>query len=115
MNIGMGRAFEISGEMWVIDYISKRFDQMKTPIVVFDAGANSGEHAKYILDTYGKKFIVYSFEPLPGAYKKLVQNVGEYGNAKNFNIAVGEKNETMPIYAPTPQSVLASLHQIDFL
>jgi FkbM family methyltransferase len=114
MNIGMGRAFRVSGEKWVVDFVERTFRESANPIVMLDAGANDGEHARYALQTFGSAFRVYSCEPMPGAFDKLVANTSGFANATNLNVALGDQAGVAAIYSPTPQSVLASLHQIDF-
>jgi FkbM family methyltransferase len=111
-NIGMGRAFRVSGESWVADYIVKYFKSQKDKVIIFDVGANSGEHAAYFLKRCG--YTIYSFEPLPGAFQRLVENTRDFENAININSALGDKIEQATLYTPTEFAVQASLHKIDF-
>ncbi len=113
MNIGMGRAFQNSGEKYVVDYIADNFSKSIEPIVFFDAGANIGQHANYILHKYGDKFIAYSFEPLPAAIEVIKNNLGNFRNSKAVNIAVGEEDGKVFLLTRSATSVHATLHSVD--
>ena len=114
MYIGYGNAFTQSGEKNVLKYILKRFNINNDPIIVFDVGANDGEHANYLMTNFEHKFVIYSFEPSIDAFDKLKSNVGQYKNSKIFNFGMGDKNEILPLWSPTPGSYLASLLKLDF-
>lgn len=61
----------LSGESYVIDTILKKY--LPAQPVLFDVGANVGEYA-VALRKHFPKAEIYSFEPSPATYQKLVKN-----------------------------------------
>ncbi|HEY4210711.1 MAG TPA: FkbM family methyltransferase [Steroidobacteraceae bacterium] len=55
---------------------------------VFDIGANEGQAARAFLRAYPKS-TVYSFEPDPGSYQRLVDATAGQPRVKPFNLALG--------------------------
>ena len=66
------------------------------PTIIFDIGANIGQTVDFYHDIYPNASI-YSFEPIPKTYAELKKNCSGKQNAKTFNIAFGEKKESMSI------------------
>jgi FkbM family methyltransferase len=66
---------------------------------IIDVGANRGQFAKRVLDIFPDAKI-FSFEPLPEQFEVLsewAENKTE-GRLKVFNIALGDKRETLPFF-----------------
>jgi FkbM family methyltransferase len=80
---------------------------------VIDIGANEGSFSQFILHFFPHATI-YCFEPLPEPFKKLRlwANHQRNNSISLFNIAVGDKNETVDMYHhiqhDTSSSLLAS-------
>lgn len=60
------------------------------PITVIDAGANVGQFSRAILQTFRGSH-VYGFEPLLGAYNKLIENFREDPRARFTRCALGSE------------------------
>lgn len=60
---------------------------------VLDIGANTGQFALFINRLFSQANI-YSFEPIPDCYEKLVRNFIGRPNFKAFNIAIGKEKGT---------------------
>ena len=83
----------VSGEKYFVnEYVSKS----KNDMVVFDVGANIGNYSKMIRKI-NKNTEIYSFEPHPITFKKLIENIGQM-NINSFNVGVGSKNGVMELY-----------------
>lgn len=88
------------------------------PALVIDIGANVGGYSQLILDY--TKAIVFAFEPLPLAFKRLESLRRRYPSRMlSFNVALGAQEEDLPIYFGEDTSPLASLskevNQIDYV
>jgi FkbM family methyltransferase len=62
---------------------------------LLDAGANVGDFAEVVSDA---GYQVYAFEPFPAAFERLKARMAERGNVKTFNLALGSKETTLPLY-----------------
>ena len=66
------------------------------PNTIFDIGANIGQTVEFYRDIYPNASI-YSFEPIPKTFGELEQKCAGMKNVNAFNIAFGEKKESMQI------------------
>lgn len=66
------------------------------PNTIFDIGANIGQTVEFYRDIYPNASI-YSFEPIPKTFGELEQKCAGMKNVNTFNIAFGEKKESMQI------------------
>jgi FkbM family methyltransferase len=64
---------------------------------IFDIGANIGQFAFAALNRFPDA-IIYSFEPVPDAFKTLRSNVKNYSKIEPFNLALGNCNGTIKFY-----------------
>lgn len=64
--------------------------------VFVDCGANIGLWSIVAAEEVGSEGVVYSFEPNPKTYKKMLGNVGisSIGRVKTKNVAIGENNDS---------------------
>ena len=75
-----------------------------------DIGANKGQYSKLLLEKTNSD--LYSFEPLPNAYKELLKLKKIYPNRFNcFNYALGNSNGSKYLYYGNKTSEKASLIQ----
>jgi FkbM family methyltransferase len=64
---------------------------------VIDVGAHTGEFAKMIREILPGSSVL-SFEPLKEEFRQLEDNLREIPNARAFNFALGDQNETLDIH-----------------
>lgn len=72
----------------------KKLIKTEKPVII-DIGAHTGES----VDFFSKIFPhaeIYSVEPDPKSYQKLVKNVSS--NVRTYNVAVGSSNKTLSFY-----------------
>jgi FkbM family methyltransferase len=81
---------KISGE----DYINK-FLQKKNLRTIFDVGANEGQN-EAVIRNFNPDATVYSFEPHPASYAKLLKNISS--KTKAFNIGLGSSIGSFELY-----------------
>ncbi len=94
--------FKRTGEEYLIKLIK---NEIKCSL---DIGANKGKYSKLLLEETNTE--LYSFEPLPDAYKELSKLKRVYGNRFNcFNYALGDFKGTKYIYYGNKTSEKASL------
>jgi len=110
MNVGGGAGADISGEKITIDYIQKKLRKTEN-LILFDVGANVGKYANLLYETFDKNTQIYSFEPSPIAFQKLLENTENKANVKAFNFGFGEKEQIMTLYRDKDASGLASVYQ----
>src|SRR6056300_1150899 len=94
--------FKKTGEENLIKLIK---DEIKYSL---DIGANTGRYSKLLLEKTNTK--LYSFEPLPKAYKELSKLKEIYSNRfECFNFAIGQNCSSKYIYHSNKISEKASL------
>lgn len=101
---GIDRTLFLTGttERGTLD-VMKQYLKHNPEAVVFDVGANIG-----LMSLYASSVLptgtIYSFEPVPETFQKLVYNI-ELNNKKNnihaFSLALGAKEEEKSIYVNT--------------
>ena len=109
MNVGEGGMPKQSGEPWVLNFIRSRLAQQTQEPVVFDVGANVGQFALAVLDTFGPAVRLWSFEPCNSSFEMLQQHF----RGKNVTLvkaAVGSKEGKAEIFSPASGSKLASFY-----
>lgn len=84
----------------------KRFSKY-SPQLCVDIGANKGHYSAALLESTKARII--AFEPLPGAYQRLVALSSKYpGRLSAINKGVGDKNGELELYYGDEDSELAS-------
>lgn len=68
---------------------------------LLDVGANVGDFAEVVSDS---GYQVCAFEPFPAAFERLKARMAERGNVKTFNLALGSKETTLPLYVASESS-----------
>lgn len=81
------------GTDYAVDLVQKIGLKPKT---IFDIGANVGQTVDFYRNIYPNASI-YSFEPIPKTYAELERSCNGKQGVKTFNIAFGEKKESMDI------------------
>jgi FkbM family methyltransferase len=79
----------------------------KHPILL-DVGANIGQTIKEFLETFRTPRI-FSFEPSPETFLLLRQNYAHLSNVQLENVALGDREGTLPFYVTKDYSVNDSL------
>ena len=90
--------FEENGEFWLLNSITKCSDQ-----IFLDVGANTGEYSLKIRQLFPKSRI-YSFEPSPKTYEKLVENTKSFKNIFPKKIGLSKEPKTAVLYEYLPYS-----------
>jgi FkbM family methyltransferase len=87
----LGRQIERDGTFWEIDNLQQTLRFLENGDVVFDCGANIGNHSVF-WSIHGCK--VYAFEPDPENFKLLLRNM-EMNNCKgsNFQLLLGDGSD----------------------
>ena len=79
------------------------------PKVIFDVGGNVGQTVSFYKNIYPSSS-VYSFEPIPKTFEQLQKHCESIPDVASFNIAFGERKDSMKIkVVKDPTSVLNSL------
>lgn len=106
MNYGRGAYVELSGELFVMDYVKKN---VKNP-VVFDVGANDGQYLEYILK-YFPDAEIHSFEPSSACFKGLQKYKKQ--NVHLHNLALSSENHEMTLNFDHEGAPTASVYTHD--
>lgn len=113
MNFGGGSNLSDSGEKFVLQYVKKNWTKNleRTPLILFDVGANLGAYTKLALAVFSSLSIeIFSFEPSPFTFEKLKEKIGDRNNVKIFNIGLGCYNGEMSLFQDERGSGIASLY-----
>lgn len=115
MNFGQVDVPTRSGEAWVLSLLQKRLAASRG--VVFDVGANVGAYAKMVLSELGTGVDLFCFEPSPAAFVRLQARLADNPGVHIFNFGFGDEETSLPLYADTEGSPLASAYrrQLDHL
>jgi len=97
VQIGAGHSPDLTGdgEEYVIKYLIERI-LARRPDVLFDVGANSGDYAKILSETFPSSQI-YCFEPMPDNFKKLTKQTAGL-NTINILSALGSHEGTLKLH-----------------
>ena len=110
MNYGGGVDFRNSGELNVLKYIRKKFDNQQKN-VVFDVGANIGNYSKVLSEFFKDTATIYSFEPSEKTFEKFIQNTTGIVNIIPNSIGFSDVEETRMLFTNNEASGLASVYQ----
>src|SRR5438552_447758 len=108
LNIGSSSVPADSGELWVLDQLTKVLPDA-APAVVFDVGANVGIYATEVLARF-KRLQLYCFEPSLKTFEALRANLNQDSRVKLFHLGFGDVEETVDLYSDTDISGLASIY-----
>jgi FkbM family methyltransferase len=111
MHYGAGSdEIDTSGERGVIDRLAER-SVGRARLRVFDVGANVGDYTKALLDRFQRNVDVFAFEPARSSFDRLTQRWSNHDNVHLFQLALGQADETLPLYSDREASSMASLYQ----
>ncbi|OON97920.1 MAG: hypothetical protein ATN32_05145 [Candidatus Epulonipiscium fishelsonii] len=91
-------------------YLKEVHKYVKDNLVIYDIGANIGNHSIYFSKYYKAKKI-YSFEPDPITFKLLKKNIAinSISNIALYNIGLGDKNCNAEILRDTPNQMCLNM------
>jgi len=110
MNVGEGGKPKQSGEPWVLKFVSSTLARRTHSAVVFDVGANVGQYALAVLETFGPTVQLNSFEPCAAAFTALSKRLGNRANVTLIKAAVGSKPGQVEMFSPATASILSSVY-----
>jgi len=112
MGIGSGSSVRSSGEKVLVDKLSKQYAATKTPLCIFDVGANKGQFLELMengLHSIYSGIHIHAFEPDRHAYKSLCDYAASYSNVTLNNIGLGKRVGEFELLYDQAGSGLASL------
>ncbi len=80
----------------------------KSPVTLFDVGANVGQSIASFLETF-KEPRIFSFEPSPETFATLQAAYGHDSRVRLENLALGESESSLPFHVTHDHSVNDSL------
>lgn len=110
--VGMGYGSACSdsnSDRLVVRYLAQQVRNRVIP-VVFDVGASIGHYTLDVLSVFGKDVTLYCFEPSSTAFAELSRKLKVHNNVKVYNYGLGEKNEMVTLYSPSPGSDFGSIY-----
>lgn len=113
MNYGNANTLtlEETGEKQAISYIKNKL-QPQNDFIFFDVGANAGDYCRLVKEVMGNTNLkIYAFEPSGYTFSLLVNNTSALQNIKLFNIGLGEKEETLSLFANYEASGATTLYK----
>ncbi|MBX2932307.1 MAG: FkbM family methyltransferase [Chitinophagaceae bacterium] len=107
MHYGKGSNVSTSGEMNVINFISKKLQSKN--VILFDVGANIGNYSKILLSEFSSIQQLYCFEPSTSTFEQLKINLNNKPITVLVNKGLGEIKEKLTLYSATKNSEIASI------
>jgi len=107
MNIGQGGAIETSGELFALEYIKSKLENVEKP-KIFDIGANVGKYSTKILEVFEKNVDVYAFEPSLKTFQALARRL-DGQNVNLYNVGLSNQTGICTLFSNADYSGLASL------
>ncbi len=104
--------FETNGELHLIQYLRKQ-SSTKTDMLLFDVGANVGNYAANLLESFGNKATIYCFEPSHLTFQALHRRFEQNPQIRCFHTGMGEENAQLMLYSNKDLSGFASVYQRD--
>jgi FkbM family methyltransferase len=113
MNYGEGFSIEISGELYVLQYLKQKIDlsSCDRSLIVFDVGANIGQYTNSILDVFQEKACIFAFEPSYETFKVLKKNLSSIKNVNLNHFALSDTNGKNQLFSDWNGSPVASLYK----
>jgi len=112
MNYGNGGDFSNSGELFVLKYIAKKFNDEKS-LIIFDGGGNIGNYSKHLSEVFSTKATIHSFEPSKGTYKIFLETNKNIPNIVPNNLGLSDIETYQILYTNGDGSPIASLYKRD--
>ncbi|MDF2435862.1 MAG: FkbM family methyltransferase [Bacteroidota bacterium] len=114
MNFWGGATFSHSGEIYALKYAKEKLSGKSNP-VIFDVGANVGEYAFAAAEIFGKKCVIYSFEPSGFTFRALHKSIqdssaSEYIRAENFGYS--DSRAKVNLYSSGRGATIASVYEL---
>jgi FkbM family methyltransferase len=110
MNYGGGQDVHLSGERFVLAYVTKLAARQSSLPVVLDVGAHHGNFARAAAAAFGDRSRIWALEPSPTAFAELERSMRVVANVMPVNVGLSDREERDVLVAPTRGSKLASLH-----
>lgn len=110
MNYGNGGDFKESGELYVLEHISKKFNNEKS-LIIFDVGGNLGNYSKMLSAFFKTKATIHAFEPSKKTYEIFLQTTKNIQGIIPNNFGFSDVENTELLYTNEEGSGLASIYQ----
>jgi FkbM family methyltransferase len=110
LGYGEGANPAASGEKRLIGHLASRMPA-EGDVVVFDVGANVGDYASIALDLWGDRVALTCFEPSPGTFALLEQNLAGRANVVLENVGLSDTEGELEFHTGGPGSKMASVHE----
>jgi FkbM family methyltransferase len=107
MNYGSANSPKNSGELAVLQYLSKKLQQNP---VIFDVGSNNGQYLELLLKEFkDKNPVIHCFEPDLKSFKKLEARHQDKKNVILNNFALGNEEGSVILYGKVEGGIDSSL------
>ncbi|MDJ1502647.1 FkbM family methyltransferase [Xanthocytophaga agilis] len=104
------RSIDDNGEEWLIKKLHKYFTKYHSKPLIFDIGANEGQYAQSLIQNFGEKMELKSFEPLPETFQKLSRRLSSYPYISLYPFGLGDSPEVLTFFTSSQDSTLNSLY-----
>jgi FkbM family methyltransferase len=109
LNFGNGSDFKQSGEMEVLKYINKRFNNEES-LIIFDVGGNAGNYSKALSDFFKSRAIIHAFEPSKKTFEIFLETTKNIQQITPNNIGFSDTEGSQLLYTNSDGSGLASIY-----
>jgi FkbM family methyltransferase len=97
-----------SGEKYFITTLVRFYSSNNSKVIIFDVGANIGNYAKALLQSFKENFHIYSFEPFSTPFKQLALIKNE--RLTLVNKGLSDKKEELLIHTSDEYSEIGGVY-----
>lgn len=105
---------EKNGELFFLKKLNSFYSSAGVSPVLFDVGANVGNYAKHLFQTFGQNSSIYSFEPFSHPFIELELKKDTIPVLRTFKIGFSDKNQLLNIFTNKEFSEVGGLYNRDF-
>ena len=110
MNYGNNGDFDRTGELNILKYMDREFGK-ELPITIFDVGANVGDYAQVLVNYFGSRATIHSFEPSAKTYELFIKSTRAIPNIIPNQFGLSDSENTQLLFTNHEGSVWASVYK----
>lgn len=104
---------DLNGEHYFIKRVAEYYKKINQSAIIFDVGANIGNYAKVLKNTFKQNCHIFAFEPFSAPFIQLLQLKDHTLTPENLGLS--NVNETLTVYTSNEFSEIGGVYNRDYL